>query len=152
MIKLFSRLVGFLNPSILLLVFVLFLPSIQARAASFYMDGVCRSDVVGLMETFESNYPKSDGSTLFFITYPSTITPAGVLTSRISRLNLTTGFVVNGVVFSTQLMDCSAPGKLGVGATGDVQYMLAILAAIFALLFGFHVGKNLSPPKLRGGE
>lgn len=137
----------------ILIVLLFLLPSISARAASFYVGGVCYSDTAVIVETFESHFPIIEGAAgtggvLEFVAYPTTLSATGLLTSRVDRLNLGTGAVVTGVVFSTQLMDCTA--KNNYVSTGKVDRTLVVIACVFAVFFGFNVGRNLFPDKFGG--
>lgn len=139
-----------MNWRTLLMFCVLLLPSISARAASFYVGGVCYSDTAVIVETFESHFPIIEGSAgtggvLEFISYATTISATGLLTSRIDRLNLATGAVILGFVFSIQLMDCTA--KNNFVSTGKVDRTLIIIACVFAVLFGFNVGRSFFQDK-----
>lgn len=134
-------------------VMLLLLPSVSARAASFYMDGVCYSDTAVLVETWEAKFPYVDGAAgaggiLEYVAYPTTVSAGGLLTSRVDRLNLATGAVTTGFVFSAQLMDCTAKNNLV--AVGKVDRTLIIIAMVFSVMIGFNVGRGFFPDKFGG--
>lgn len=136
------------------LVLLLLLLSFSARAASFYMDGVCYGDTAVLVDAWLSKFPHVDdaagaGGVMSFVSNPTTVSATGVLVSRVDRLNLATGAVTTGVVFSTQLKDCTA--NSGFVSAGRIDRTLIVIGAVFAVLFGFNVGRKFFPDKFGMG-
>lgn len=131
-------------------VLLLLLPSVSVRAASFYMEGVCYSDPVVIVEVWESRFPMVDqagGNVSFVPTAPhiTAVSPSGVMTYQINTQKISNGSVVTGSVNTQQLMDCTA--SLDLVSTGRIDRTVIIIGAVFACLFGFNVGRTFFPDK-----
>lgn len=105
----------------------------RADAASFYMNGICYSDISTIIEKFESQFPILDGAQgdMDFVQYPTSVTATGLLTYRIDEQKLNTGGIVLGGVNTQQLMPCYEK-NIAVGANSSLQW-LPVQDIIFAI-------------------
>lgn len=119
---------------------VLLLPSVSARAASFYMGGVCYSDPSVIVEVWESHFPAVNPSSnmLNFMGFPTAISATGMMSYRIDQQNIQTGAINPGSVNNIQLMDCTA--KNDFVAVGKVERMLVVFLVLLMFAMGFQFG------------
>lgn len=125
---------------LLLLFVVLLLPSVSARAASFYMGGVCYSDTAVIVEVWESHFPavNSSSNTLNYMGFPTTVSATGLMSYRIDQQNIQTGGINQGSINDIQLMECTAKNDLV--AVGKVERMLAVFLLLIMFVMGFQFG------------
>lgn len=126
---------------------LLLLPSVSF-AASFYVDGVCYSDMQAAAEAWESRYPSMNQSqnSLDFVGQPVTVDAAGLMTYRIDRQALGNGNITVGSVNSVQLTDCTGKNFIEVGKVDRILMLgIALIMFAFGLQFAFRFFSNQVP-------